>query len=454
MMDENRLKSKEIGLFESWIIPVGAMTQGFLFVLVGSFAMYYYTDIIGLAPVAIGIMFLIVRIWDAVFDPIIGIIADRTHTKWGKFKPYIIFGPVAVTTMAILVFSVPGGSYTLRFIYATATYTLFCMAYTVVDIPIWAFPTTMCRDGNLVTKILSRTQLLTTLGGITASIVTMMLVGILAANMSDGFRNTALLYGAVALIVTSVAGITSKERVKTKINKEKTSIREISKIVLGNKALIIATSILILISLLFSLKIMVIPYYAEYNLNNKNLVALIMIACSIPGLVGIAVAPYIAIRFGKKSPSILFLAIAAILNLMAYLAGYHSLTFILVLQGMASFFLFVPMVIATTMFGDCVTFTEWKFGVRFEGLIFSFRTLTGKIGAALAGLLCGAILTLTGYIANQPQTQTAMNGIHASVTLYSAVIITIAIIPLCFNNLTKKKMAEIEKELEERKKGL
>jgi sugar (glycoside-pentoside-hexuronide) transporter len=445
----NKIEMKDdVTSLESWIVPVGAMTQGILFNMVSAFALFYYTDVVGLAPFAIGIMFFISRIWDGINDPLMGVIADNTHTRWGKFKPYIMFGPIVVSILAVMLFSaasVPAG---MKFAYVCATYVLFSMAYTLVDIPIWSFSTTMSRDANRVTSILSRTELLTTIGGILPGVLTMPLVAVLAINMADGFRNTAMLFALVALVVTSLAGFISKERVHTP--RKEMSLKDMFSIVFKNRMLLLASSSLIFMSMLTIVKIMILPYYAIYNLGRGELVSLIMIACSVPGLLGILAMPMIVRKFDKKNVGLLFMVITVILHGIAFFAGFKSLTIILILHGAASLFMFPAGAIVVTMFGDCVLYTEWKSKVRLEGMIFSFRTLTGKFASSLAGLLVSMVLTAIGYVANQTQTQESLQGMHSTMTLGCALIVVLAIVPMLFYTLTNDKMTEIQKDLREK----
>lgn len=427
---------------EGFVIPLAAMFQGILFNMVGTYAMFFYTDVIGFAPAAVGMLILVARIWDGVNDPIFGFIADRTRTRWGKFRPYLIFGPVFVSLFAVLMFTVPSLGDSEKFIYVCAVYVFFSMAYTVVDVPLWASPNVLTTDNLKITTVLSRVQLFATIGAIVAGVMTMVLVGLLGGgSMQEGFRNTAIVFGIFALISTVLAGLTVRERIEPSSKKEKINLPDALRVVFQNKYTLIAMVSSVLILVTFTMKAITVPYYAAYNLGNIDLVPLIMIAVSIPGMIGFIVAPRLVKAYGKKYPTIVSLVVAILISLVAYFVGYKHFVIILALQGLISFFMFIAMVITTTMFADSVTFADSKFGIRTEGIIFSFRTLSGKVAAALAAFLFGIILTLIGYIPDVIQTETALNGIHAIVTLHSAVIMALCIIPVLFYDLTMEKIA-------------
>jgi Na+/melibiose symporter-like transporter len=272
----------------------------------------------------------------------------------------------------------------------------------------------------------------------------MILVGLLGGgSLQVGFRNTAFVYGIFALAVTVAAGLIVRERVEPKNNEVKVTLRGASRVVLQNRFLIIAMISSVLILMTLTLKAVAVPYYATYNLGNIDLVPLIMLAVSIPGLIGFIIAPKLVKLYGKRNPTLVSLLISVLFSFAAYFVGYHYFTVTLILQAIISFFMFIAMVIMTTMFADSVVYADSKFGIRTEGIIFSFRTLSGKIAAALATFASGIILTVIGYVADSVQTQTALNGLHAIVTLHSGIMMALCIIPLLFYNLTQANVAEM-----------
>ncbi len=430
--------------YEGFLIPLAALFQSILFTLVGTYAMFYYVDVIGFAPAAVGTLILLARIWDGINDPIFGFIADKTRTRWGKFRPYLMFGAIFVSLFAVMMFMVPGLSGTELFIYAGFTYVFFSMAYTVVDVPLWASPNVLTADNIVVTTVVSRVQLFSSIGSIVATVLTMVLVGLLGGgDFQIGFRNTAALYGIFALAVTVAAGAMVRERVKPEDTEERVTVKKAARIVLQNRYLIIAMTSSILVLMTLTLKSIAVPFYATHNLGDVDLVPMIMIVVAIPGMIGFIIAPLLVKMFGKRNPTLLSLTVAVVFSVIAYFAGYRHLETILVLQAIISFFMFIAMVIMTTMFADSVVYADSRFGIRTEGIIFSFRTLSGKIAAALATFLSGIILTVIGYAADSVQTQASLNGLHAIVTIYSGAIMALCIIPLLYYNLTQAKIAEM-----------
>ncbi len=449
MNSAESVTSGEMRPFEGFVIPLSAFTQSILYTLIGNFAMFFSTDIIGLAPAAIGTMFLIAKVWDGIFNPIFGFIADKTNTRWGKFRPYLMFASVFVSLFAVMTFRVPQADKQWQFIYIGAAYILFSMAYTVIDIPVWASPTIVTKDNNRTTSIVARVQLSAILGAILAFVLTTPLVGALGrGDARDGFAYTAMAYGLLNLAVLILTGIVIRERVSTDARRERVDIKNVLRIIFRNKFLVIAMITSILVNTMFTLKSIMVPYFATYDLGNIKLLPLIMIAITIPGLVGLMFAPLLIRKFGKQKTVIATLSVSLALSVFTYFVPYNNLIALIVLHGIISFFMFVPFVISTTMFVDCVIYAEWKFNVRAEGIIFSCRTLTGNVGIALASFLSGLILTLIGYVANTAQTRTALYGLQASLTLFPAIIIGLSIIPLFFYNLSQNKLDQMSAENE------
>ncbi len=438
--------NREINRIEGIAIPLGVFAQGILYMMVSTYAMYFFTDVNTFAPAAVGTLFLIARIWDCINDPIFGTIADKTRTRWGKCKPYIMFAPAFVTIFLVMMFTIPDLSTTGKFIYASVAYVLFSMAYTVVDIPLWASPTVVTTDNKKVTSLISGLQIGAIVGAVLAAVVTMILVSKLGGESGGGFRNTAIVFGLFAFIVTSATGFIIKERVKPKEKESQSSFSTMVEVIIQNKYLIIALASSILINLLNTLKAITVVYYAEYNFNDGALVPIIMLAVCTPGLVGVAFTPLAINKFGKKRASVICLSASIVLTLAAYFAGYNDLLPVIILHGGIAFFTYVTVVIFTTMFADSVVYAEWKHGVRAEGTIFSFRTLNGKLASALAPFILGIILTSTGYIAKAKQTTAALEGLHGTITLIPAVILALCIIPVLFYDLTDERIAEMAEE--------
>jgi GPH family glycoside/pentoside/hexuronide:cation symporter/probable glucitol transport protein GutA len=445
-MNEQKIGSGKVSTKEIIFLPLGVMSQAMLFSLVIMYAMYYFTDVAGFYPIAVGTFFLLERIWDAINDAMMGVIADRTRTRWGKFKPYIMFAPIFVSVFTFLLFALPDMPMQSKFIFAGIMYILVDMSYTAVDIPLWASPALVTSDSKTVTSLISRNQFAAYIGGLIAGVFTIILVQAFGGEEGGGFGNAALIFGVIAFVLTTIAGITVKERVKPK-DEKKLKIKEIYTVVIKNKYLLIAFLTSALIGISGGIKGLVGAYFVEYNLGDINLLPMFMIVVMIPTLLGILITSPVVKKFGKKSASIASIAIALVISVLAYFIGYGNLYIVMAVHALIGFFTAIPMVISTTIFADAVTYGEWKSGKRVEGTIFSFRTLSGKISNAVGPFIFGLVLVGSGYVANTQQSMEALDGLQFTITIVPAIMIALCIIPLIFYKLTDKKMDELQQEI-------
>ena len=438
-------KNNDVKLFESWSIPLGVLGQNFLFGMVSTYLMFYYTDVVLLAPLSIGILFGIARVWDAVNDPLMGFLADRTRTRWGKFRPFILAGTIPMIVLGVLCFSVPEISSTGKLIYAYITYILFGMAYTVMDIPLWASPAVVTTDNNKRTAIISRNQLFALIGYLIVGFTAIKIVEYFGENRATGFRNAALIYGILALILLVPVPLIIKERVLSR--SKKNNFKECMKLIFQNKPLILVLLTQLMTMALFTLKSSIVTYYVTYNIGNISLVPVMMLAMAIPMILGMMAASPAAAWLGKRRAVVVSTVLAALFGLVWFFTGYGNFTLLCVLSGVSGFFTALPVVITTAMVADTIEYAEWKHGIRGEGVIFSLRTLTGKLATALAGLGGGVLLALVGYVANAEQSAEALSGLHMVMSLFPAAASLVGLIPLIFYPLTQEKYREIVEEL-------
>lgn len=448
-MTKEKVKG-DVSFIEGWSIPIGVLGQNLLFGIVSTYLMFYYTDVVHLAPFAVGILFGVARIWDAFNDPFMGYLSDITRTKWGKFRPYILLGTIPMVILGVLCFSVPQIGNTGKLIYAYITYILFGMAYTVVDIPIWASPTVVTTNNKKRTSIISRIQLFALIGYLIVGFTAIKIVESTGDDMAAGFQKTAIIYSIIALIFLLPVPLLMRERIK--LQKEKTKFSDSMKLIFQNKPLILVLLTQLMTMALFTLKSSITTYYVTYNIGDMSLVPIMMLASAIPMILGMMVASPLASLLGKKKAVILSTLLAAVFSLIWYFTGYSNFTLVCILSGVSGFFTALPVVITTAMVADTIEYAEWKHGIRGEGVIFSLRTLTGKLASALAGLAGGILLTIIGYVSNSPQTPETLAGFQTVMSLLPAIASLVGLIPLAFYTLTEQRHANIVAELEERRK--
>ncbi len=426
----------------------GCFGQNMLYNLMANFLLFFYTDIFGILPFAAGTILLVARLWDAINDPLMGMIADRTRSRYGKFRPYLLFTPLLFVPFAVASFSTPDFPMTGKILWALVTYVCFGMIYTASDVPFWALSSTISIDTKVRSSIVVYPRFMATVAVALATVATQPLILLFSkeGKPQRGYQLTSLVYALLTVFCFLIAFRYVKERVQS-TNTEKPRFSDIPRIFLSNKPLL-----LVILSGLFTGigqtgKLSMLIYYAKYNLDNELLYTLLA-GINIPFiLIGIATVPYLSNKLGKKGACILYYGIYALGSLGFFLVGWNNFTLLLIFNCISSLGMASPQVIQTAMIADTIEYGELKSGKRNEGTIFSSQTFLAKLTAALTSVIIAGTLTVIGYVPNTEQTQTALWGIHSLTTLLPFLSSLLGIIPIVFYPLTEEKHAQIVEQL-------
>ncbi len=435
----------------------GCFGQNFSYYFLSNYILFFFTDVFGILPAAAGTLLLVTKIWDGINDPLMGILVDRTRSRWGKFRPWLIFTPILFAPISIMCFSAPDLTPMGKLIWAYATYILFDMTYTASDVPYWAMSSAITANTTERNSVVVYPRFIATVAVAIATLTTLPLVHLFqdlaggdAARGDRGFQLTAALYGILTVACFAVTFFLVRERVVIPHTQKRSTARNILVTLGKNKPLMLLIISGLFVNAASGAKLSTLIYYAKYNLGNEMLNPVVA-AVNIPFiLIGIAVTPKIAKRYGKKTTYIILNAIFALGSLGFYLSGWENLVVMLAWSCFGSIGMAAPLVLQTSMIADTIEYAELKTGQRSEGLIFSSQTFMVKLASAFTSWITGLLLAATGFIANAAQSQSALTGIHLIMSLFPFLACTIAIIPMFFYPLTEKKHGEILRELESR----
>ncbi|MDD3942845.1 MAG: MFS transporter [Sphaerochaetaceae bacterium] len=435
----------------------GCFGQNFSYYFLSNYILFFFTDVFGILPAAAGTLLLVTKIWDGINDPLMGILVDRTRSRWGKFRPWLIFTPILFAPISIMCFSAPDLTPMGKLIWAYATYILFDMTYTASDVPYWAMSSAITANTTERNSVVVYPRFIATVAVAIATLTTLPLVHLFqdlaggdAARGDRGFQLTAALYGILTIACFAVTFFLVRERVVIPHTQKRSTARNILVTLGKNKPLMLLIISGLFVNAASGAKLSTLIYYAKYNLGNEMLNPVVA-AVNIPFiLIGIAVTPKIAKRYGKKTTYIILNAIFAVGSLGFYLSGWENLVVMLAWSCFGSIGMAAPLVLQTSMIADTIEYAELKTGQRSEGLIFSSQTFMVKLASAFTSWITGLLLAATGFIANATQSQSALTGIHLIMSLFPFLACTIAIIPMFFYPLTEKKHGEILRELESR----
>ena len=404
----------------------GNMAQNIIYLMISVYLLYFYTDVFGITAAAAGTLFLVARIFDGLNDPIMGFLADRTKSKMGRFRPYILFGMLPLAAATVLLFSAPDLSDTGKLIYAYITYFLQGIIFTIVLIPYFAMPAAMTQDAKERSKISVLNILLSTIAAIMVSIVVKPIVALFPTE-KQGYQMTTILFMIVALVSFYVCFRSTKERIVPK-RQANYSFKDSYKLILKNTPLILISVSYIFFSIQYTMRMQAVTYFAKYNLGNDSLTSVILGVAILFSLAGTALSLPMMNRFGKKATYLIGAGAGMVLNLALYFVPATNFVLLLILIGLGQMAVATPLSATWSMAPDAVDFGEWKMGIRAEGVTFGAFSFVQKFASALAGSL-------------------ALNGILHMLSTIPAVCCAICFAIMLFYGLNTEKMNQIVTEL-------
>lgn len=414
----------------------------------GSYLSIFYTDVVGLAPAVVSVIMIIARIWDAINDPMFGAIAERTHTKRGRFRPYIFFGTPFLALAAVLVFTQFGGEHGT--LYAAITYIIYGMLYTVVNLSYGSLSTVMTTNAEDISQLTSWRMMGTNLSSVVLSALSPVIMG--AISGSDTFTNssytiTILIYAILSIPLFYFVYANCKE-VVTPVNEgQKIPLSKSIKTVLSNKPLMLVFAMMIFAMFAFFGRMGVVIYYIIYVMQKPQMISVFMALPSVMTIIGIFITKNYTVRWGKKKVTAIGYIGAGLSLILIYFVDPTNLAAMIVLHAVYGFFCFsfpIPM----SMVPEAINYQEDRVGVRTDGLAYAATSLSTKIGNALGPAIALFIMGGFGYVANAQQSASAVFGINFSTNLMFGICYLIALIPLAFYPLDAKKNAEIQASLD------
>ena len=433
-----------------------------------NFQLIFYTDVFGISASAAATMFFVTKLWDAINDPLTGLIADRTKTAWGRFRPYLVWGAVPFAVTGILTFYTPDLSPNGKLIYAYITYTLVFMAYTFINIPYGALMGVISSSSLERTSVSTFRFILAFCGGLIVQKFTEPLVAffggtetqliegvekIVVVDKQAGFFWTVVCYAVVAVILFLITFATTKERVVPE-QKTNSKFRQDFRDLLSNRAWLVLLAVGLLQILAGWTRGSAIAYYFTYYVNSSfgNFLAVSTVA----GILGMLMTKRLTAIFGKQLLMILMNLAVAVLTAMFVFLRSDQVTLMYVLNICLAFVGGPIPVLLWAMYADAADYSEWKFHRRATGLVFSAATFSQKMGGALGAAIPGWMLAWYGFVApidgvQQVQSESTINGMVLMMSLIPAAFLVAAAVSLMFYNINEKLLHQIEVDLRDRK---
>lgn len=424
---------------------IGDFGINLYFISAMTYLLFFYTDVFGLSAAAAAGVFLVARIVDAVTDPMMGVIAERTHSRWGRLRPYIIFGALPLAVISVLTFTTPDLPEGGKLWWAYTTYILFGIAYTVVAIPYAALTASLTTHHQERTVVTTVRMACAFGGGYVISVGMLPLVG-LFDSQEVGFRWALTLFAVIATVLLWVTFKTTEERIQPP-KTQKLALSDSLKSVFKNPPLLVLIVLFTGGMLSFTVRQTVTLYYFKYNLGREDLVALFF-GITLPVMfLGLLAVPKLAASFGKAGGIVVGAVITIIGSIGLYFTSYDAITWIFIWGGVVALGGTPIAVLGWAMIPDTVEYAQWKMGLRADGAIFSFASFFQKLAKAIGGAGVAGILAFSGYVANTEQTASSLAAIHVLMTLAPVGIMLIMIIAARYYQLDESTHTRIVRAL-------
>lgn len=435
---------------------LGDTAANLIFQTMVMFQLAFYTDTFGITAAAAGTLLVVVRVWDAIFDPIMGIVADKTKTKWGKFRPWILWTAVPFGIMGFLTFVTPDFADTGKLIYAYVTYILLMMVYSANNLPYSALSGVMTGDLAERTSLSSYRFVFAMIAQLIIQGLALPMVSYFGGGDSaTGYQYTMAIFSTLAVLLFFITFSTTKERIQPD-PAQKASVKEHYRDLAKNtawKAMFVLTLILFIT---LAMRGSVIFYYFRYFINVENYESLFSwfnVLGTISTIIGIFFSKPLSMRFGKRNVFIAGLAGTAFFCVPFAFFPPAAIVLIFAAEMLRQFIYGFTIPLLWAMMADVADYSEWKNKRRATGIVFSAIVFALKAGLGFGGAITGYVLSLYGYMPNVAQSESALNGIVMTMSIFPAITFAICTVCLFFYPITKKLEIQITDELTERRKS-
>ncbi len=415
------------------------------------YLMIFYTDVFGISAAAVGTMLVVTRLADAVADPVMGAIADRTKTRWGHFRPYVLWFALPLAVAGVLTFTTPNLSGGGKLVYAYITYSLLMFLYTAVNIPYTALMGVMTPNSLERTSIASIRFIGAFTAGVFVQYFTLKLVSFFGhGNDARGWQLTMVLYGVLAVAMLALCFATTRERVAPPAQQKSDLGRDLRDLFTSRPWLVLV-GVLLLVLAAFVIKGSVSAYYFKYFVKREDLLGPFLVSNGLAFLVAVSIASQLAKVFGKKRLFMMAIGIGGLAIGGFYIAGPTDIVLMFALQIVSSFIIGFNSPLVFAMFADTADDAEWRTGRRTTGLVFASAIFSTKAGVAIGALIFGLILDYFGYVPNVTQTHRSIDGIILSMSWIPCALMVLATALMQLYPLDEEMMVRIESDLKDRR---
>ncbi len=452
---------------------LGDTAANFIFQTMVMFQLAFYTDTFGITAAAAGTLLVVVRFWDAIFDPLMGVVADRTNTRWGKFRPWVLWTALPFGIMGFLTFMTPELGPGGKLVYAYVTYIVLMMVYSANNLPYSALSGVMTGDLGERTSLSSYRFVCAMIAQLVIQGLALPMVHHFGqGDNARGYQWTIGIFSALAVVLFLITFSTTRERIQPPPHQKASVSQHFADLTKNGPWLAMFVLTLVLFVTL-SMRGSVVPYYFNYYVDKASLAGLLgsfgvgtadegqlvsvgfsvfNVLGTLATIVAIFFSKALAVRFGKRNVFMVGLAATALLTATFAVLPATAVTAMFVSEILRQFAYGFTIPLLWAMMADVADFSEWKTGRRATAIVFAAIVFALKAGLGFGGAITGYVLTLYGYVPNVAQGATALDGIRLTMGVFPAVTFAICAACLFFYAIDKRTEIEMTDELAARRR--
>ena len=445
------LEHERLSVKEKVGYGIGDAAANFIFQTMIIFQLAFYTDTFGITAAAAGTLFLVVRVFDAAFDPLMGVIADRTNTRWGKFRPWILWTAVPFGIMGFLAFTTPDLTPSGKLAYAYVTYILLMMVYSANNLPYSALSGVMTGDVVQRTSLSSYRMVFAMASQLVIQGAALPMVEKFGGgNDALGYKVTMGIFSALAVVFFIITFATTRERVQPD-PAQKSSIKQDFADLLGNGPWKAMFALTVILFITLALRGGVMVYFFKYYVGREDMFSLFNVIGTGATIIGVLLSKPVAERIGKRRLFIIGLLGTVLFTAAFILLPPGNLFLIITTEALRQFAYGFTIPLLWAMMADVADFSEWKNRRRATAVIFSAIIFGLKAGLGVGGAIGGYLLDAYGYVPTVEQSERALLGIRLTASIYPAIAFFLCAVCLYFYRIDKSLELEMSHELGRRR---
>jgi glycoside/pentoside/hexuronide:cation symporter, GPH family len=430
---------------------IGDAAANFIFQTMIIFQLAFYTDTFGITAAAAGTLFLVVRVWDAIFDPIMGVVADRTNTKWGKFRPWVLWTAVPFGIMGFLTFTTPAFGPQGKLIWAYATYIGLMMIYSANNLPYSALSGVITGDLRERTSLSSYRFVFAMSAQFVIQVLALPMVHYFGGGDSaKGYQWTMGIFSALAIVFFVITFLTTRERVQPD-PMQQTTLRQDFADLATNGPWLAMFALTIFVFITLAMRGGVMLYYFKYYVGRENLFSLFNGLGTGATIIAVILSTGLARKYGKRDLFIVGLSLTVVFTAVFVALPRTAIVPIFVTEILRQFAYGFTIPLLWAMMADVADYSEWKNRRRATAIVFSAVVFGLKAGLGFGGAIGGWVLAHYGYVPNVPQTEHALDGIRYTASIFPAITFAIGVICLFFYRIDKQMEIRITDDLASRR---